>query len=142
MKTHDINEEVKKRLTPFLTTDWNILPSEDLESQRNQFNEEEKEKEIKITAVNNILWFAQGFHNSTFFLKDYSLDSKISRTCNLPTEYLGALVIHQNNRCILSASWHGYEFIIMDNIKTCFEAFPISQDEISFCLDIVQVLSK
>jgi hypothetical protein len=136
MKTTDINEQIKKLLLPFLITDWKILPSEDLDAAIRKRNK--LEKEIKITDANELFWFAKGLHDSTFFLKDYSLDSKIPGVAILPTEYFGALVVHRYDRCILSASWHGYDFVMMDQIKTSFEPFPISKMEIEFCFQITQ----
>jgi len=140
MKTPDINEIIKERLSSFLITNWIILPSEDLAEQIRLINK--KESVIKITDANAILWFARGRHDSVFFLKDYSLSSKIPEVVNLPMEYMGALVVHKRERCILSACWSGQEFIMMNEIKTCFGPFPISKTEVKFCTQITESLSS
>lgn len=139
MKPTDINERVKEFITPFLITNWTILPSEDLDIEVGEMDE--KENDIKVTDTNVLLWFAKGLHDSVFFLKDYSLDSKIPHVAILPTEYLGVLVVHRGERCILSASWHGYGFVMLDQIKTSFGPFPVSKVEIEFCFQIAKALS-
>lgn len=140
MKTPDINEVIKGCLNPFLITDWAILPSEDLTERMQLINK--KDKVIKVTDANAVLWFARGLNNSVFFLKDYSLDSKIPGVCHLPTEYMGALIVQMHERCILSACWHGYEFVMMDEIKISLEPYPIPRNKVRFCFQITKALSS
>ncbi len=144
METPDINESIKERLKPFLISDWNILASEDLDESVKSFNQ--NENEIKVIDANVILWFAKGINNTIFFLKEYSLNSKTQDSkkhidAQLPTEYLGALVVHKHKRCIFSACWHGYDFIMLDEIKIFLGPYPILKKEIKFLSQIAQTLT-
>jgi hypothetical protein len=138
MENYDLNERVKIALKNFLTADWKIIPSEDLEDKIEVFNK--KETSIHVTEARNILWFARGLYGSIFFLKDFAIESKIPDMCKLPTEYTGALIVQKNDTCIFSTSWHGYEFIIVDVIKTNLCTYPISKRDVTFCEQIANII--
>lgn len=138
MKKHDINEQVKQKLDPFVISNWKIIPSEDLNNAVKLFNQHEEH--IQVEDCTNILWYARGLHDSYFFLKEYSLDSRVPNAFKLPTEYFGVLILYQHSTCILTASWYGQKLIVMDEVKLKLTNQLLTRVEVNFVSSLLKVL--
>jgi hypothetical protein len=109
-----MNETVKLLLDSFIISRWKILPCKDLSNHIAKYNA--ITSDIKIEDAEVTLWFTQGEEDTFFFLQEYWAESKIEDTEDVFKEYMGVLVVYQDQSFIFSTSWHGTEKIILGDI--------------------------
>lgn len=141
----DINETLKQKLRPLLKSDWKLQHLNDLKDDFEQYSKDESLPRQTIEDASELIWKGVALNNFVFIFEDSSLTTRIyfqEASFKIPQETFGTLRVCYYGCEIFTITWHGYEFILVDNIKIELRnCYPFPHQETALISKILKIFS-